>query len=57
MNLLGLIILLATTWYIVKVTWKLLDEPAKKDISNSFYFLKKKIQRKQTNFLFQNQRQ
>ena len=43
MHLLGLIILLATTWYLVKVTWKFLDEPAKKDISNSFYFLKKKL--------------
>ncbi len=43
MKLLGLILLLATTWYLVKVTSKFLDEQTKKDITNSINILKKKV--------------
>ena len=50
MQLLGLILLLATTWYLVKVTSKFLDEPTKKDISNSFNILKKKLNESKQNF-------
>ena len=43
MQLLGLILLLATTWYLVKVTSKFLDEQTKNDISNSFNILKNNL--------------
>ena len=43
MQLFGLILLLATTWYLVKITSKFLDEPTKKEISNRFNILKNKL--------------
>lgn len=50
MQLLGLILLLATTWYLVKITSNFLDEPTKKDISNSFNILKNKLNERKQNF-------
>ena len=43
MQLLGLILLLATTWYLVKVTSSYLDEETKKEITTSFNILKYKL--------------
>ena len=56
MQLFGLILLLATTWYLVKITSKFLDEPTKKDISNSFNILKNKINERIQNFSNENNR-
>ena len=50
MQLFGLILLLATTWYLFKITSKFLDEPTKKDISNSFNNLKNKLNERKQNF-------
>ena len=50
MQLFGLILLLATTWYLFKITSKFLDEPTKKDISNSFNILKNKLNERKQNF-------
>ncbi len=50
MQLFGLILLLATTLYLVKITSKFLDEPTKKDISNSFNILKNKLNERKQNF-------
>ena len=50
MQLFGLILLLATTWYLVKVTSKFLDEQTKKDITNSINILKKKVNESRQNF-------
>jgi len=36
MQLLGLILLIASSWYLWKLTSKFLDEPTKKELSNSF---------------------
>jgi len=46
MQLLGLILLAASSWYLWKLTSKFLDEPTKKELSNSFNGLKKQIERK-----------
>ena len=43
MQLLGLILLLATTWYLVKITSRFLDEATKKEITTSFNKLKYKL--------------
>ena len=50
MQLFGLILLLATTWYLVKITSNFLDEPTKKAISNSFNILKNKLNERKQNF-------
>ena len=50
MQLFGLILLLATTCYLVKITSKFLDEPTKKAISNSFNILKNKLNERKQNF-------
>ena len=50
MQLFGLILLLATTWYLFKITSKFLDEQTKKDISNSFNILKNKLNERKQNF-------
>ena len=43
MQLLGLILLLASSWYLWKLTSNFLDEPTKKDLNNSFNNLKNKL--------------
>ncbi len=43
MQLLGLILLLASSWYLWKLTSNFLDEPTKKEISNSFEDFKNKF--------------
>ena len=43
MQLLGLILLLASSWYLWKLTSNFLDESTKKELSNSFNNLKKKF--------------
>ena len=43
MQLLGLVLLLASSWYLWKLTSRFLDEPTKKDLSNSFNKLKNKF--------------
>ena len=43
MQLLGLILLLATSWYIWKLTSNFLDEPTKKELSESLNSLKNKF--------------
>ena len=44
MQLFGLILLAASSWYLWKLTSKFLDEPTKKELSNSFYDLKSRLQ-------------
>ena len=43
MQLLGLILLAASSWYLWKLTTKFLDDPTKKEITKSFNELKKKL--------------
>lgn len=43
MQLLGLILLAASSWYIWKLTSKFLDESTKKDLTNSFKNLNNKF--------------
>ena len=43
MQLLGLILLLASSWYLWKLTSNFLDEPTKKGFTNSFNNLKNKF--------------
>ena len=50
MQLLGLILLLASSWYLWKLTSKFLDEPTKKELSNSFNNLKNKFQESKQSF-------
>ena len=50
MQLLGLILLLASSWYLWKLTSNFLDEPTKKDISNSFNNIKNKFTEGKKNF-------
>ena len=49
MQLLGLILLIASSWYIWKYTSKFLDEPTKKELSNSFNNIKNKFQESKQN--------
>ena len=42
MQLLGLILLLASSWYLWKLTSNFFDEPTKKDLTKSFNILKNK---------------
>ena len=44
MQLLGLILLLASSWYLWKLTSNFLDQSTKKELSNSFNTLKNKFQ-------------
>ena len=44
MQLLGFILLVASSWYLWKLTSNFLDEPTKKELSNSFNGLKSKFQ-------------
>ena len=50
MQLLGLILLLASSWYLWKLTSKFLDEPTKKELSNSFNNLKNRFSEGKQNF-------
>ena len=43
MQLLGLILLLASSWYLWKLTSNFLDEPTKKELTNSFNNFKNKF--------------
>ena len=43
MQLLGLILLLASSWYLWKLTSKFLDEPTKQELTKSFNSLKNKF--------------
>ena len=43
MQLLGLVLLIASSWYLWKLTSRFLDEPTKKEFSNSFKDLKDKF--------------
>ncbi len=50
MQLLGLILLVASSWYLWKLTSKFLDEPTKKEFSNSFTNLKNKFNETKQSF-------
>ena len=50
MQLLGLILLVASSWYLWKLTSNFLDEPTKKDLLNSFNSLKNKFQESKQSF-------
>ena len=50
MQLLGLILLLASSWYLWKLTSNFLDDSTKKAISNSFNDLKNKFSEGKQNF-------
>ena len=50
MQLLGLILLIASSWYLWKLTSNFLDEPTKKELSNSFNELKNKFQKSKQSF-------
>ena len=50
MQLLGLILLLASSWYLWKLTSNFLNEPTKKEISNSITNLKNKLKEGKENF-------
>ena len=50
MQLLGLILLLASSWYLWKLTSNFLDEPTKIELKNSFNNLKNKLYEGKQNF-------
>ena len=50
MQLLGLILLAASSWYLWKLTSKFLDEPTKKELSNSLNGLKNKLRESKQTF-------
>ena len=50
MQLLGLILLVASSWYLWKLTSNFLDEPTKKELSNSFNNLINKFQESKQSF-------
>ena len=50
MQLLGLILLLASSWYLWKLTSNFLDEPTKKELTNNFNNLKNKFSEGKRNF-------
>ena len=50
MQLLGLILLIASSWYIWKLTSKFLDDPTKKELTNSINNLKNKLKDTKQNF-------
>ena len=50
MQLLGLILLVASSWYLWKLTSNFLDEPTKKELMNSFNNLKNKFQESKKSF-------
>ena len=50
MQLIGLILLLASSWYLWKLTLNFLDEPTKKELTNSLNNLKNKFSEVKQNF-------
>ena len=50
MQLLGLVLLVASSWYLWKLTSKFLDETTKKELSNSFNVLKNKFNETKQSF-------
>jgi len=50
MQLLGLILLIASSWYLWKLTSNFLDEPTKKELINSLNNLKNKFSEGKENF-------
>ena len=50
MQIIGLILLLASSWYLWKLTSNFLDEPTKKQFSKSFNSLKNKFAEGKQNF-------
>ena len=50
MQLLGLILLVVSSWYLWKLTSNFLDEPTKKEILNSFNDLKNKLKESKQSF-------
>ena len=50
MQLLGLLLLLASSWYLWKLTSNFLDEPTKKELTISFNNLKNKFYAGKQNF-------
>ena len=50
MQLLGLILLLASSWYLWKLTSNFLDESTKKELTNSLNNLKNKFSEAKQNF-------
>ena len=50
MQLLGLILLLASSWYLWKLTSNFLDERTKKELSNNFNNIKKIFSEGKQNF-------
>ncbi len=50
MQLLGLILLLASSWYLWKLTSNFLDEPTKKELSKSLNSLKNQFKENKQNF-------
>ena len=50
MQLLGLILLIASSWYLFKLTSKFLDEPTKQEFSKSFNTLKNKFNESKKKF-------
>ena len=49
MQLLGLILLLGSSWYLWKLTSKFLDEPTKKELATSINNLKNKLKESKQN--------
>ena len=50
MQLLGLILLAASSWYLWKLTSNFLDKPTKKELLNSFNGIKNKFQESKQSF-------
>ena len=50
MQILGLILLAASSWYLWKLTSKFLDDPTKKELSISFNSLKNKFNESKKTF-------
>ena len=50
MQLLGLILLIASSWYLWKLTSNFLDEPTKKELSKSLNNFKNKLEEGKRNF-------
>ena len=50
MQILGLILLAASSWYLWKLTSKFLDDPTKIELSNSFNSLKNKFNESKKTF-------
>ena len=50
MQLLGLILLLASSWYLWKLTSNFFDKPTKKELTNSLNNLKNKFSEGKKNF-------